>query len=297
MQLEVHPQHANGGGRKGDEDLIHAEVGHRADGLHHDAGQAHPVDFTDELALGPEAPELHLDKAVVLMQVIHAHQHAQQLAQHRGDGGACHPQLWEAQQAEDEDGVKDDVENGAGKLGKHGVEGIPGRLQDLFKHALENEENTGHPYIIEVGAGIVIDLRIRVEHGDQLGRKQGEQQPKGRAAEQGQEFSMGSGLVGVLLAFFPQATGHQGIDAHAGAYGHRHDQHLIGEYQGYGGEGVFADTGYENAVHDIIHSLHQHGHHHGKGHLQYQGTDGFYAHFILYGLLFFHVRMFPFRIL
>ena len=82
------------------------------------------------------------------MQVIHAHQHAQQLAQHRGDGGARHPQLWEAQQAEDEDGVEDDVENGAGKLGKHGVEGIPGCLQDLFEHALENEENAGHPYVI-----------------------------------------------------------------------------------------------------------------------------------------------------
>lgn len=118
--------------------------------------------------------------------------------------GARHPQPWEAQQAEDEDGVKDDVENGAGKLGKHGVEGIPGRLQDLFKHALENEENTGHPYIIEVGAGIVIDLRIRVKHGDQLGRKQGEQQPKGRAAEQGQEFSMGSSRLASSWRFSPR---------------------------------------------------------------------------------------------
>ena len=148
LQLEIYPQYADGGGRKGDEDLVHAKVGHRADGLHHDAGQAYPVDLADKLALGPEAPELHLDKAVVLMQVIHAHQHAQQLAQHRGDGGARHPQLREAQQAENEDGIEDDVENGAGKLGKHGVEGIPGRLQDLFKHALENEENTGHPYVI-----------------------------------------------------------------------------------------------------------------------------------------------------
>ena len=44
-------------GGEADEDLVHAEGHHRADGGHDDGGHAHGVDAADDLAVGAEALE------------------------------------------------------------------------------------------------------------------------------------------------------------------------------------------------------------------------------------------------
>ena len=119
VELEVDAEGCGGGlpgGVIGDEDLVHEEGHHRADGHHHYRRQADGVNTADDAPVGPEAPE-HQVKLRVFLQIQHQGEDAgKNLPDDGGNGRARHAQL----EYEDENGVQNDVNNGAGALGIHG---------------------------------------------------------------------------------------------------------------------------------------------------------------------------------
>ena len=118
LQLEVGPE--DGGGRLGeaDEDLVHAEGHHRADGLHDDGGHADAVDLPGDGAVpAEEAPRRMCSSGLCRRLRYRASARRDDLAQDRCDGGAGHLQPREAQQAEDQNGVHHDVDGRAHDLG------------------------------------------------------------------------------------------------------------------------------------------------------------------------------------
>lgn len=73
------------------------------------------------------------------------HDRAQTLTDHRRPGGAGDAQLREAEQAEDEDRVEDDIRDRTDQLRDHGIDRAAGRLQKALKRDLaEHTERAQH---------------------------------------------------------------------------------------------------------------------------------------------------------
>ena len=142
VQLEID---AEGGGCRlvggvvGDEDLVHQERHHRADGDHDNAGQADGVDLADEPPVGAEAPQGQGDVRVLFVVEVNSQRAAAELADDGGDGGAGHAHF----QSEDEDGVENDVDDSAQPLGVHAEDRPPGALQE----PLDRTETGRHGFI------------------------------------------------------------------------------------------------------------------------------------------------------
>ena len=98
---------------------------------------------------------------------------------------------------------------------------------------------------------------------------------------QGQEDAGVGSLVRHVLLLFTQRAGKQGIDAHGGAAAKGDHQVLKRKCEGHGIQGILTELGHENAVHNVVQRLHQHGDHHGNGHACQQPADRQNAHLVL----------------
>ena len=271
--MKYTPKDRRGGGGEGDENFVHAEHHHRADGLHDDGGDAHAVDAGDDPPVRTEAPELELNVVVPGQVEEDGQAGGQDLPQDGGQGGSRHLHPGEAEQSEDQNGVHDDVDNGAHRLGDHGVEGAAGGLEhpvkgDLYKQPYRQPADDGHVLCAVVHNGLLAGLHLEKEPG--AGQADGHEH---QAAEDGQKQAVHGGGVGPALAALAQALGQQGVDAHAGSHGHGDHQILDREGQRDGVQRVLADLGHKVAVHHVVEGLHQHGDHHGDGHGQQEPVD------------------------
>ena len=92
LELEIDAKHRGGGGGEGDQDLVHAEHHHRADGGHDDGGNAHAVDPGDDAPVRAESAEAELDVVVAGQIKEERESCSDELADHRSQGGARHLQ-------------------------------------------------------------------------------------------------------------------------------------------------------------------------------------------------------------
>ena len=199
----------------GDENLVHQEGHQRADGHHNHAGQADGVDAAHNAPVGPEAPEAQVDVVVFGEIEVNRQHHAAALADDGGDGGAPNAHA----QGEDENGVENDVDDGAQALGVHGVHRPPGALQEPLEHHLAKQEE----------AEAADDLQIFVAHlgdvlhaglvGEQGGAEAQAQHRRHHRPHKGQEHAVHRHVVGPALLHGPQGPAHHDVDAHGGAGG------------------------------------------------------------------------------
>ena len=291
LELEIGPEHGGCGGGEAQQDAVEEEDHHGADALHEDGGDADAVDGPDGGAV-----EADLFGAQVELRVVPEVQEEGQpgghpLADDRGQGRAGHLQPGQAEEAEDEDGVQDDVQNGPGELGDHGELGPAGGLEEPLQGDLAEEAQGGAQADASVGGSVADDLgRVGLEP-EEGACQQSAQQGEGGKGAQGQEDAHVGHPVGGVLILGPQGAGDQGVEAHAGADGHGDHQGLEGKGQGDGGQGVLADLGHEDAVHDVVQGLDQHGDHHGDGHAEEQLAHGHNAH-LVFGSVFHSVFSF-----
>ena len=151
---------------------------------------------------------------------------------------------------------------------------------DLEHHAHRRHRNDG-----EIGGAVVGDARHRGLKFHEGPGKETAQHGEDHPGAEGQQNSVDRRAVGGLIVLFTQTLGEEGVDTDAGTHCHRDHQVLGRKGQTYGGKGVLADVGDENAVHHVIERLHQHGDHHGQGHGNKETVDGHNAHLVLLGLL------------
>ncbi len=76
---------------KAEQDLVHTEGHHRADGVENDGRRAHGVDVSDHRAVGAEAPEGWVDIVVAGEVEQHRQDGRHDLAQHGGGGSPPPP--------------------------------------------------------------------------------------------------------------------------------------------------------------------------------------------------------------
>lgn len=280
LYLNVDAQYGRGGGGKGDEDLVHAEGHHRADGVHDNGGDAHGVDLTDDMAVGAEMAERGLDVMVHPGVEIDRQNGGHDLSDDGGGGGAGYPHFGEGTDAEDEDRVQNNIDDGAQSLGEHGLDGPSGGLEEtLHGDFQEDAEGKGGADGEVDGARLnddaAVGLEGEVDPGDGKAQHQEDQ-----IAQSGQKEGVFGGAVGHIEILFAQTAGEQGVDADGGTHCHGDHQVLIGEGQRDSGQGVLADLGHKDTVHYIVKGLDEHGDHDGQRHGEDQSSDGHCPHFV-----------------
>ena len=258
------------GGVVGDEDLVHQERHHRADGDHNDAGQTDGVDLADEPEVGAEAAEGQGDVGVLPMVEPDRQRKAAELA----DDGGYRRARYAHFQPEDKNGVENDVDDSAQPLGVHTQQGAAGTLQqplvhDLAEHAQRADGDD--PQIVVAHLDDVFHLRLGAEK--QVGAGQTQQGGDHKAHHRQKDTVVGH-PVSPLPQPRAQCAAHQGVDAHRRTGGKADHQVLRRERQRHGGQRLLADAADEPAVHDVVQRLHQHGRDDGQGHIPDQLRNG-----------------------
>ena len=237
------------------------------DGLDGGAVEAHPA-------------QAQMDLWVALDVQDQADGSGQPLTDDGGQGGTGHTQGGQTEPAEDQDGVQDEVGDGTGELGHHGQLGPAGGLEEALHGDLDKDTQGGAHADVAVVDAVGDDLCHIGLEPEKGAYQQSAQDGEDHIGADRQENAGVGGSVGGVLVLGAQGAGDQGVDAHTGAAGHGDHQGLEGEGQGDGRQGVLADLGHEDAVHDVVQSLDQHGDHHRDGHAHQEPAHGHDAHLV-----------------
>ena len=95
--------------------------------------------------------------------------------------------LRESEISEDQDRVEDDVEDRAGQLGYHGIDGQPGRLEQSLKGHLEQHSEGQAQNDAQIGFSICGDLRIRCLCSEERSHTEDPDQQEDQIREKDQE--------------------------------------------------------------------------------------------------------------
>ena len=225
-------------------------------------GAAQGQDTLHRRGSGAEVPPAGVDHLQPPGQVAHRQEGGQDLPQHGGQGDALHPHI----QPEEEDGVKDHVENGPGEQDRTGVPGAAvspdhmghGRGKDAEGHPQEEDEGIG-PGVGHHGLGGPEE----VEHGLQKHQaKDGHQQAHRHRQDHGvAQVFPGAGLVSPAQE---EAVPRGAADADEAGQGRNESKHGKGHVGC--GDGQIADPpAHEGLVYNVVH---------GADHLAANGRQG-----------------------
>ena len=205
------------------------------------------------------------------------------LAEHRGHGRACDLHARQAEQAEDEDGVKNDVQDRAGALRNEGVDRAACGLQQTLKDDLAENAERGDRDDADIGRAVGNDGFVRrLGAHEELCAENAEQGAE-QHAQPGKKDAVQGGAVHHVRIAFAERAREQGIDADGSARCDADHDVLHREGQRNGVECVlinvrnFRDKG---AVDHVVKRLHQHGQGHRQRHGQQQPPNGHRAHFV-----------------
>ena len=148
MQLEIsaedglsHLAQTGGDVVEGAENQIEAVIHQRTDGNHNHGGNADTEDAADHDFIRAKTAQLYLHFGILFQIQENGHTKGNDLPDDGCGGGAgdLHPRKTE--HSENQNRVKDDVNDGTETLCEHGIGGASGRLQQTFQQNLtENTE-------------------------------------------------------------------------------------------------------------------------------------------------------------
>ena len=288
LELEVSTEHRGRRLGERDENFVHAEHHHRADGLHDDRRNADGVDVRHRRAVGTDVLEVDLHLGIFLEVQEKAEARADELADDRGDRRARDLHAGKAQKAENQNRVEHDVAHRARDLRDHRKVRPPRGLEQALAVNLQEQSeraaDADHHIITAVGN----DLRVfRLEAKKRRGERKAEDSKDGGGAER-QEKSRARGAVDRLHVLFTQRTREQRVHTDARAHGERDAQRLQRESERHGVHCVLTEPRDEHAVDNVVERLKEHRYHHGPRHVGQQLADGHRAHLVFSGI-FFHV--------
>ena len=280
LELEVDAEHAGGGFGKALENLVHTEVHHRADAVHHNGREAHGHDAGHGPLLQLEILLAELNFRIVFMVEVQGQQCAHALADHRCRSGAGHTHLGQPQPSKNQDGVQNNVDNGTSALGNHGVDRPAGGLEQPLAQNLHKDTNGHNAADPGVGNAAFHSFGDGGLHFIVRPDAENTEEHKRHRDNQHQYDAVASRPVGFLLVFLAQAFAQQGVHTHADAGG-KADLHILHrECQGQCRHGAFRNLSHIDTVHHIIKRLYQHGDDHGQCHIDHQFSYRHHTHFV-----------------
>ena len=233
-----------------------------------------------------------MDFRIFLQIKKQGEQHGNDLSDDGGDCRSRNAHFRHSKETEDHDRIEDNVNDRAESLGDHGVKGFSGRLQEtlegkLHKNAERAGENDGE--VLRTVFDNKCLGRFFYLDGEEKPGAENPHQRKHDIAENAEKNAVVGCKAGVALVLCAKTARKQRIYADAGAGCNRCHQILHGERQRNGGQRILVDSGYKNAVYDIVERLHQHREHDRQRHGDQQLRDRHDAHFVFFYLGLLHV--------
>ena len=186
------------------------------------------------------------------------------LTQHCCGRRARDAQFWETEKAEDHDRVKDDVDDGAGRLGDHTVKCPSRGLQQALESDLENGAEGHAQTDLEINRAVLLHHCILNLRADKRPRSEESDQQEEDISEEGQKQTVIGSRVRPVKPALTERFRQKGIDADT-CSGCKRDQSILhrkGKRDRC--QSIFRKPGDKHTVHDIIECLHQHRYHHRK---------------------------------
>ena len=281
LELEVHAEYSRCRRGEADQNQVHEICHDGADGHHEDGRHADVVNLADDGSHGMEHPaerEMNLFIEPEVQEQAEAGGNA--LTKDRCISCTGDAELREAAQAEDQDRVEDDIDDGAGQLRGHGQHGQSGGLKETLEGHLEEQTDGERTNNAEVSVSCRDDLRNGgLALNERTGHKKSDAQ-EGNEIQDGQEQTIVGGSIGVIKVLLAKGLGEKCVDTDAGSGAERDHEVLQRERKGNRGERVLTDLRNEDGVHNVVECLHQHGDHHRNGHVHNQLLDGHHAHLV-----------------
>ena len=280
LELEIHTEHA--GRRLGEalQNLVDAEIHHRANAVHNDGGNAHRQNGGHGLALQRKILLVQLYLRVEFQVENDDHDAGHPLADHRVNGRAGNAHGGQTEPSVDENGVENDVDDRADGLGNHGMHRPAGGLQQPLAQNGCEAADAEHAADAGVDNAALHGFRVGGLNGKVGTHAEQTEQHEQHHGNGHQHDAVSGGAVGGLLIFLTQTLGKQGVDAHADAHGEADQQVLDGEGQRQRRHRALRHLRNVDAVNHVVKRLHQHGYDHGQRHVGDQLPDGHDAHFV-----------------
>ena len=292
LELEIRAENGlarlsqQGAGRRIVEAVEHQieAVRHQGADCNHDhGGDADGEDSGDHPAVGPEAPQIQPHIGILLFVEEHGQKEGHNLTDDGRDCRARDAHARQAEPAENQDGIQNDVDHGAGSLGDHGVGGAAGGLQETLEENLSEDAEGGnrdHPDIAHaVGDGVRLrGQRAHIRFGAENAEKGAQKHPR-----KGEQQAVERGGIDLLLILLSQRAGEQRVDAHGDAAGNADHNILHRKGQRNGGQRIVVhvrNARDKNTVHHIVKRLYQHGQRHRQGHTEQQPPHRDDAHLV-----------------
>lgn len=205
VELKVNAVDRRSGGAERQQNLVHQIGGDRANGSHQDRGEADGIDLADDGEIKADLFEIDADIGIVLLIEDNAQRRGDELADNGGVGGTLDAHGGAAEETEDHNGIKNDIDDGADTLNVHGDEGLAGALQhplsgDLHKDADGADADDGKI----LGAVFRDDGGNTLLHGEvELRAENPEQREYYGGADGKQQADIGD-FLGGLAVFSPR---------------------------------------------------------------------------------------------
>lgn len=131
MQTEIDAKDSNCTGAEADENLVQTGSENGSDRLHDDGGQAYCIDILHRLLFQAEGG-LGQSDFPILAHIVDGKQCRDMLGEDGGNRGPKDAEFGKTEEAEDQDGVEDDVHDRPGALDDHGMKCVACPLQYPF---------------------------------------------------------------------------------------------------------------------------------------------------------------------
>lgn len=248
LQFIVNAKEGHGRGRNTQQNSVDRKGRHAADGLHHNGGQAYPVDVLHILPQESVALQPDVDDWVLHPVEPQRGCCTDELADDRSNGRAPNAHGRAPQQAKDRDRVQNDVDHRTDDERNHGQHRVPHCLQQPLAVGLQKNPPAEHKIDRQILSAQLLHLRLP---GQGAGDLRGEQQPHHRKHQrraQHQKQTGGGGTAGFRRLFLAQPAGKQGVQAHRRPHANGDHQKLDGIHQRVSGQCRFGQARHKNAV-------------------------------------------------
>ncbi len=241
LQLEIHTEYRRCGGGEHKQDLVHSECHDRSDRHHQDGRYTDRIDALYRRCIETHTRRMNMDLVIARDIEEDREQRCDDLPEYGSKRRSGHAHFRETEVAEDENRVKNDIQNCAESLRDHRVKCKAGRLQQTFHRDLQENADRQPADDRHILHTIFENLRVlRLRFKKDAGAEETEQAECGEA-DQSEQNAVICSLIRLLIIFLTQTAGEQSVDTDTGTGGDRDHQILDRERERDGGQGVFID--------------------------------------------------------
>ena len=278
LQLVVNAQHHHIALREGCQQAVEEGDQQGRQGQVQDGGHTDGIELAIQCSIRAQAAAAQTDGQLGAGVDEQVDAQTQQLTDAGGEGCARNAQRRHRAQAEDEDGVQDDVAHAAEDQRHHSHLHAAHGLEHLLKGQRRHVDGGKQEDDGGVGDAGCDQVFIAGEPAQKAGHDGNADKGDEDAVHQAQRHAVGGGGLGFFVVARAKVQRDHGIDADAKADGNGVGKVLDGEHQRQGRHGVFADAGHKQAVHDVVQAVHQHGDDVGQRHGHQQRQHRFFFH-------------------